>query len=332
MKIFEDILFWFDEINNKKLFEDTLKLVPRTSEITSKINSSGTYTLFDEAARHSCIFEGERKSDSRKSSVEKIGQSTISQAINLFSENFIKVEKNIAINVPITRVEAVSASKSDLYKYSSLYDFGEHIYNVFKEDLKYLSEREYFKYCIDGGLSEGHIDFDIKLWSPRLRWNNSDGSHRFSTAHYIAVRDKIYFSIKGKLDIFKINYDWLEKLEHYYTPYIIDVQYPIGYSTLLNLFDFKCDYSSSTIIDLKHSYSNSNTNTTVLLLINNNHELSRIAKRWLKQYIQAGKVLHFSEVVNDLKNVEQQAKKDIDIFIKKTDFFKEQKKLNTIFS
>jgi len=311
MGLAEKLLTWVEELTNPSLFESLRNFSPNNAEINYGSDSNGTRTLFDEAARMSW------RRDTRHLKIEDIGKMSVSQASREFARQLIHRD-DASIVVPISLVSAVSASKSDLHMHPSLYAFGKYCYDIYREKHKGLSEQEYFEYCINEGLKEGHNNFDIKLWSPALRWRNSGGSHRFSTAHYISVEKNYNYNITGKLTIYSLNYIWLEELNQEYNTFIMNVNNTADILVLYNAFKINSYDSSSTFISLGAVPWISSESTTILLILNKKQQLPRIVRQWLQSHLHAGRIMPFSKVIDDLKTNEMNVRQSIKFIIGKS--------------
>lgn len=310
MELAEKILTWVEKVTNPNLLENLRNFSPNTPAINYGSNSNGTLTVFDETARMSW------RRATKHFKVEDIGKVSVSEASSVFARQLVQQE-NVSILAPLSSVAAVSASKSDLNKHPSLHAFGKLSYDMHREEYKNLSEQEYFEYCINGGLKEGHTDFDIKLWAPSLRWCNSGGSHRFSTAYYIGVEQDYNYNIKGKLTIYSLNYDWLEQLNQEYKTFIMDVDNTADMLVLYDAFKINGYDSSSTFINLGSSPWERNECTTILLILNKKQQLPRIVRQWIQSHLQTGRIMPFSKITSNLKAVELNARQTISAIIQK---------------
>jgi len=147
------------------------------------------------------------------------------------------------IQLKLTDIETMSGSKSDLWTFDSLYEFGKCNYNRHRHrDFKRYTESEYFQFCFDGGLSESGSNFRITDWDRQLCVMNNGGSHRLSTAYYIARRDNIDIDIDGHVRIYKINKSAWESLNQDHHVFLVETLTPYQWRNLL-----KDDGRASTI-------------------------------------------------------------------------------------
>jgi len=73
------------------------------------------------------------------------------------------------IQLKLTDIETMIGSKSDLWTFDSLYEFGKCNYHRHRHrDFKHLAESEYFQFCLAGGLSESGTNFRITDWDRQL--------------------------------------------------------------------------------------------------------------------------------------------------------------------
>lgn len=310
MAFAEKLFTWINGITNPDLLEKLKKFSPSSPNINYESHSNGTHTLFDEIARmhwrwnEQCI------------AIEDIGEMSVSQATTVFSKRMIQREL-VSVAVPLSLVLSVSASKSNLYTYPSLYAFGKNCYGQFRDEFNNLSEREYFTHCINGALKEGGTDFNLKLWAPSLQWSNSGGSHRFSTAYYISVEQGFDFTIKGNLSVYSLNYDWLEQLSFEYDAFIMSVNNTSDAHVLYEAFKINSYDSSSTFISLKSFPDEENECETIILLLNRKQKMPMIVRKWMDYHLQSKSIIPLIKVVNDLKAYELSARRDMVYIIEK---------------
>ena len=305
------ILTGIDRLTHFQLYRDLCELSPKACDISYGKTCKGAQTVFDQAT-------GNDSKDIVSLSIEALGNLSVSDVTYVFLHRLVKEEGKVPVKIPLAKIQAMNASKSDLTKYDSLYDFGKYCYQRFRENHKGLNEQQYFEYCIKAGLREGDTDFDIKLWSPTLRWENAGGSHRFSAAYYVGIEQGYDWTIAGNLRLYSLDHEWLTQVFQVFDTFLFQIDGDIDWGVLFEVFDLH--NSKNTMVDIRANYSNDLTNAltsdkiNIILLLHKKQRLPRFAKQWLETHLKNGQIKRFNEVVKELQVVEVAARKRMNRF------------------
>lgn len=269
--------------------------------LASSGTASGSYTLFDDYAPYQ-VEKMLPPLDARL-----LGQMSPHDASEAFTRRLVIASRQI-IQVPIQEIQAIYASKSDTNRYASLDDFGKAIYEIYANDYIHWSTRAYFDHCLEAGLGEGGIDFQLKHWAPVLQWANSGGSHRFATARYIAMRENYPTFIDGSLTTYAFNHQWLDEVNQSYHSYLLTTT---GHSTsaLYDAFKFN-EQDHSTIIylsppsGLRMLTHQASSNIHQILLLNRNIKWPRAIRQWLERQQKEGYLQDFHQLIQEYKAIE----------------------------
>lgn len=214
---------------------------------------------------------------------EDIGQLSVSDASSLFFRN-ATLRESVNRTISILDVENIAASKSDLWKYDSIADFGEKMYTINRRDPYHaqMSEDQYFAHCLSG-LKSGGNRFSINCWSPSLEWNNSDGSHRFSTACYMANCQDRTHAFEATITIKRLNRVWISALLKNYDMYFFQTSQDVDLFKLFDIHDSKHTYVARTppMGILSSNWLDDPRFRTILLLLHKAEKLSYLARHWV---------------------------------------------------
>jgi len=288
-----------DSIFYPNLMKELNGLSPNFPKLTLSRSCKEVKTIFDQATSYSCNCQHE------KIPPEALGQQDVSAATSSFMRCLVDSEQ-LKVDIPLSAVEAISCSSSYPTEFPTVYTFGEHCYNQCRQKKLHLSEREYFEKCLNESLLDGKTNFDIKLWEPSLRWSNSGGSHRFSTAFFINAEERYEHIVSGHLTVYTLDYSWLNKLCSVFDAYLMTVKFSEK-SSIYKIFEINKIGSSSTFVTL--STDPFTESITILLLLSKKQSISGIAKRWIKNTIRQNCLLALPETIEQLRHTEHQAKK-----------------------
>lgn len=218
---------------------------------------------------------------------EDIGQLSVSNASMLFFRNATLCE-SVVRTISILDVERIAASRSDLSQYDSIADFGEKMYILNRRDSYHssMSEDRYFAHCLSG-LKSGGNRFSLNCWSPSLEWKNSDGSHRFATAHYMAKHRTVNHVFDATIQINRLNRDWLSVLLQTYNMYFFKTSQDVD---LFKLFDMRNSKHTFVVepvpFGILGSYDETSRFRTILLLLHKAERVGFLAKHWIRQNLE----------------------------------------------
>lgn len=238
-------------------------------------------------AKHDFFYYRSTATDGRAFEVvpEDIGQLSVSDASSLFFRN-ATLRESIDRTINILDVESIAASKSDLWKYDSIADFGEKMYFINRRYCYHaqMDEDQYFAHCL-GGLKSGGNRFSINCWSPSLKWNNSDGSHRFSTAYFMAKRQDRTHEVEAKITINRLNRVWIAALLKNYDMYIFQTSQDVDLFKLFDIHESRHTYvARPSPMGILSSYEvDDPLFRTILLLLHKAEKLSYLARHWVRQ-------------------------------------------------
>lgn len=143
----------------------------------------------------------------------------INQRNDLFKEFFINEEKNEKLN--FLKVDSISASKSkgSGYRFDTIYSFGKNV----------LIDRKMnwdFENCIN------HIKYEYKekplrlysyKWNNRYEWKNSDGSHHFAAANFLATNNSYEQIFNCNIKSISINNEVANNLLGNYEMFVFNI-------------------------------------------------------------------------------------------------------------
>lgn len=168
----------------------------------------------------------------------------------LFSKLIKTHDENSQID--IKEIDSISSSKSKWdYSFDSIYLFGKNVY--VDRDCKWSFEK-----CITHITSRKDIlDISYYSWNNKYTWHNSDGSHHFAVASFLATNEKIEHEFNCNLTIKKIDEEIAKNLLNTFDMFVIhqNCRYELN-----DCFDYDI-----SMYDILHT-----TNTLVLFEKNNN--------------------------------------------------------------
>ena len=289
----------FSKINRKYetfLYGDAIhnleSLEPKIPEFYLGTSCAGSKTIFDDIARRFC------------NNHSLVDSSSILSTSWFF--NHILDSIDFEVSIPIGLIESINASKSNIWNYKSLYEFGRFNYHIFKEQYQEYDDIALFSRCFKESIGRGENSFSTKAWYNNLKWHNHDGSHRFSVAYYLAGTRNIDCNVTGKLSIYFFNGKNINELLKHYDIYIMEVG-EFDCLHMLKAFqlnDNKCYCHSLNNIDNK-IYSNmysSDENAIEFLVLNKKTAYPAFATKWLNQQLRDKKIISFKDYYESEKN------------------------------
>ncbi len=274
-----------------------------------EMNCSGTHTIFDQYIPRSFNeIDDEFNADT-------LSHLSISQATIEFMKRFIVSDVQL-INVPIHLVKAISASRHGLKNYKNIEEFGGKNYQNYIDDFNRFSTKEYFNYCLEGGLSEGGERFYLKYWAPSLTWSNNGGSHRFSTAYYLAKNNNYLVDIKGSLTSYCLNHDWFDEVNEIYESYLISTQGLDSVHALYQAFNVNKQEHSTIIEVFSNNYwCQENENRIFILLLKRSIKVPSGIIKWIEINIKNNLIIDFYEFIQELKDVELKSMMSVSSYV-----------------
>ena len=273
--------------------------VPVKPTVVGKKMSCGPKSIFDEGA--SPLFR-EEKPDFEAGI---IGNDPLSDVKGKFLRNMVSLNVFRA-KIPIRSIDSVLVSKSDLREYDSLYAFGKHNYNLYRENYSDMSEQDYFRMCARDGFKSGKCSFEARLWVGDLRWTNKGGSHRVSSAHYLSIEKGYDYFVDGVLRVYSLNHDWVEVVNREFDAYFFETNQIQDYLSLCDLFGLNQLVKFSTCLRFRpvHDEYFGMDNFVILLLLNRDERIPMKARIWVDEHLRRGNIVRFSDVVRELEIIE----------------------------
>lgn len=133
----------------------------------------------------------------------------------LFSKLITTYEEKSQID--IKQLNSIQSSKSKYnYSFDSIYLFGREVY--VNRDCKWTFEK-----CITHIISRKDIlDISYYSWNKKYTWHNSDGSHHFAVASFLATNEKIEHKFNCNLTINKIDEEIAKNLLNTFNIFVIN--------------------------------------------------------------------------------------------------------------
>ena len=134
-----------------------------------------------------------------------------------FKGFFVKDEYNDDINFLDINSISASKSKSSGYLFDTIYSFGKNV--LIHRKMNWSFER-----CIK------HIEMDSKKlnlvyykWNDKYEWKNSDGSHHFAAANFLATNNGYEQSFDCEVIKYSINKEVINKLFESYEMFVFNI-------------------------------------------------------------------------------------------------------------
>lgn len=284
------------------------------ANIQNEVNCKGAHTLLD----HCCI---------NSISIEKLLIETAEDnpRMTTVANNFYKqlvVSKKHQCAFPINELQAISCSRHHFEHYKTIREFGENSYRLHINDFKHLTIADYYHHCFIEGLKSGSSnEYSINHWSPALKWLNSGGSHRFSTACYLARREAYTTILTGEITCYRLNHTLLEQMSMNYHCYFLSCDMD-SYYLLRSAFEIN-KKNNADLIELVMPLDGSSSTSqetyehqNCLLLVNKKNTLPISIIRWLKTGLTSGKLQDFYQIAKEYKKIEEQSIKKIRPYLK----------------
>ncbi|MBY0379141.1 MAG: hypothetical protein K2P99_01930 [Burkholderiales bacterium] len=261
----------FKQFSNatKKLKEINLQL-----KQTSSIDSVVRWHDWKNITQSSSCFERNNLSGWRNDNYR-------SSYVQVFDEDLdnlivLKIIKNWRCD--IKNIHGISCSKSDLNKFFNLDDM---IKSVDSAAISDISENGFYNNLNHKGIRIIHKQFDTDhfqkhCWDERFFLCNSDGSHHFAAARYIASQLNLSFELSGDLYEYSINWIALSKLLNKYNMFVIQ-------SNVYDFFHYFMEkYNISYYFKpMPEPYKN----LTVIFLPNDNQKAKEISTVLIKNQV-----------------------------------------------
>lgn len=267
-----------------RLASELAQAAPAPPVLCAKSNAGGTETWLDcgvsylnEPVTLGCIGD--------------IGRMSVSKATEVFLSNLITRKQQSRV-VSINDINAISCSKLDFERFDTVYDMGEYNYKWYREKKSELNEEDYYRFCLKEGFQEQNT-FIEKLWTGELRWVNSDGSHRMSTAMYLAFKEGREYTINAEITQFDINKMFIEDLIDSFDCYLMraDSDVVIALHSAFNSRE-----SGHTFVKLNKPGSEINSDL-IMLLLSRNEAVKWQAEEWLDTHLKNGQIVTLDKVL-----------------------------------
>ncbi len=291
-------------------YDSVLAIKPNRIRFDGDRSAAGLATIFDGLLHQ---FRVSSASSSDNSLWSSSGDFKNSLKACLFKKNTFRVR------IDISQLQSISASKSSLSRFGTLSEFGERNYKISREQegSRTLTEEEYFDKCIADGFDHNRAQFWFSLFAPSLKWVNSDGSHRVSTAHYMAKQNGFKAILEGDISLFSLNRTWLSSLNQKYQAYIFEVPVYTGIE-LSKVFRNDQGHVHATITNMERGLGDLTSAhpkmEVVLLLLHRDQKLLRVGRRWLHERI-FGEGLELNVLLDQLYQIEDEANSWVSQFI-----------------
>lgn len=140
----------------------------------------------------------------------------INQRNEHFKEFFINEEKNENLN--FLKVDSISASKSKSsgYRFETIYSFGKNVLIDRKMNWTYES-------CIKHNEKDKILPLSYYKWNNRYEWKNSDGSHHFAAANFLATNNGYEHIVNCNIKSISINNEVANNLLGNYEMFVFNI-------------------------------------------------------------------------------------------------------------
>jgi len=144
--------------------------------------------------------------------------SSTSDNLKSIKEKFNIID-NISIvdKVDIRDVSSIENSRSILSDYDSIYSFGKKMYEIYRK----ISFEDYIKHVLDYA-DNGLLDMYYYSWKRCYHFSNSNGSHHFAIAHFLAKEKNINCLLKCNILVKIIRKEKLLNLLKDYSMFVIN--------------------------------------------------------------------------------------------------------------
>lgn len=145
----------------------------------------------------------------------KIPSSNKNDFVDFSFSNLIK-SFNKKDQVDIKRIDSLTQSKSTWnYSFNNMYLFGKNVY-IDRDD------KWSFQECIEHILRKDSIlNLSYYAWNQKYIWHNSDGSHHFAAASFIATNEKKEYKFDCNITVYEIDSDILKNLVDSFDMFVI---------------------------------------------------------------------------------------------------------------
>lgn len=261
-------------IQHAKFFHALEQIELNQTRLHGKSSCTGKMSIFD------CLLPRSEPSRELRFSAADLGSCETALAKQLFCWRLIKRIPKIPAPIPLHWVTSITASSSDISGYESLAEFGELAYQMHRSQDTCSTDQQYLEQCLSSALEAGGSEFELRLWTPGIRWINCDGSHRFGAAYHIAQSQQVPAVIKAHVDIYALDTGWLKSLIEYFELIFVTVHLDALYK-LVDIFEMRSSASTYIIVDS----TSVDEHITALLLLARCEPLTVIAAPWLQQKI-----------------------------------------------
>lgn len=304
---FAEFRRWF-HIPNDSDHLDNIKLYPTPLETPA--DAQGTHTLLDHYIKIGQ--KGLPDIDEKRLGAMSIVDASGEYLGRLINESW----NHRTIELPLTDIEAIWASRHGMQGVGSIEAFGKANYDTYRHQFEHLSEIDYFNYCLRGGFRNGGDKFRIKHWAPTMTWMNSGGSHRLSTAYYIARKEGYQAKVEGLISEFSINHDWLDQVNQTYRSYIFTCADAASTCALYEVFKVnRQDHSAIIQVHQLETLAPQEQywpRQVFILLLNRKTRHSRATLKWIEHHRCKANVQDFHEITQAYRAIEQHSQSVIE--------------------
>lgn len=294
---------FFDKIINKSLLDLLDELDPKPTRLIQFENASGSHTIFD------TILQLSTSNHRTPIPIENLTNITTSALMDEFLCQAISMSVIHDYEFDLRDIQYVSSSRDNHGKFTSLYEFGKRCYELNRFDYQNVTEDEYFLNCVTQALNHERLTFICKCWSPSLSYSNSDGSHRFATAYFMAHRDNREYRFKANLKLYDFNYEWFQRVSKIYDLYLLSYKYKDNSMLLYDIFKPINDEHTHSFIalstwdktnDLLHDAYFPNVQQ-FLVLVNRRKSRNSLLQRYLSWGVKNDKLVDFLSMLNRIE-------------------------------
>lgn len=307
---------WFAEWQYPEQAEAARKARVRPPRLNICSNAHGRHTAFDEIVR----FVGVRR---QVGSVREFRWVEHDQARISFEANIVQRCEPVEMIFPLSAIGGISQSRENLQRFDNIQAFGE---DCLKWNASLIESGEALgasQNLLDEALESGGADFDLKLWSPTIRFVNSGGSHRLAAVAAMAQRMGHDFMVRGSLTIYRINIDWLDQVSERFNVFFTDPGDRAGSWQLIKMLRDYPQRTDHLVVDLPHPsqgipYHIGRRGVTAIL-VKRGAKIPRPARLWLAQHAACGDVVPWAEFRRVIQDAERDGNRFLERYVKPLD-------------
>lgn len=278
-------------------------------------SAHGRHTILDEMLRHRDVVPTDFV-------FEIYPSMTISKLNELFSRYLITSSVTQSGSFPLSSISGVSATRENLFEHSSVSAFGKHClkWNDFLEQAE--DKKEASRLLLNEALLDGGERFDLKLWAPAIRFQNSDGSHRLSSVVRMNEEYNFNFHVRGQIKVHGINYGLLRQLSEVFDIYVTAV---LEWDQMYTLQNFLNGGEYRDWVYLVVSLPKADTGCpdslnqpALTFLLKKNERSPLLSRAWLKEQVRLGRVQTYDSFLSVLREREQEGRDFVSRIVKES--------------